>query len=172
LARLFFAPRFSLGTPTVRLRFSDTPAVQRTEANLSSVQSLGESCPMDAAAEVWAGYGQISLRRPTTLFKYLGLISASCSLFRFKEVIYSVSIEDLLKLNWNQIDIDSKRVYQTSQSIVNARNLVIVENVDWANQIPLFAWQNMPNNPCPTGCQKVAPGFCSDSSAYVPKPLF
>lgn len=102
----------------------------------------GESCPMDAAAQVWAG---------------------------FKEVVYSVSIEDLLKLGWNQIDIDSKRVYQTAQSVANSRNLVIIEDVDFANQAPIFAWQNLPNNPCPAGCHKVAPGFCSDISPYVPK---
>jgi hypothetical protein len=109
-----------------------------------SMYTNGESCPMDAAAEVWAG---------------------------FKEVIYSVSIDDLLKQNWNQIDIDSKRVYQKSDSIVASRNLVIIQDVDWVNQIPFFAWQNMPNNPCPTGCHKAAPGFCADNVPYVPKPL-
>jgi len=91
-----------------------------------SMYTVGESCPMDAAAEVWSG---------------------------FKEVIYAVSIEDLTDAGFGQIEVGSKKIYTNSNLVAGAPQ-VLIKNVLRMQMLPYFAWQFNADEACPTGCHR------------------
>jgi len=105
-----------------------------------SMYTNGESCPMDAAAEAWAG---------------------------IKEEIYAVSIDHLIALNFTQIEIGSKDVYHESGKVLSSPT-TIVKFIDFDYHAKFFSWQNMPAQACPPGCHRSAPGAaCVDDVPYV-----
>jgi tRNA(Arg) A34 adenosine deaminase TadA len=107
-----------------------------------SMYTNGESCPMDAAAEVWAG---------------------------IREQIYAVSIKHLIALNWTQIDMPSQYVYHDSGFMPGSPR-VIIAGVDFDYQAPYFGWQLISAGPCPTGCHRVGTN-CVDNVPFVPIPF-
>jgi tRNA(Arg) A34 adenosine deaminase TadA len=104
----------------------------------------GESCPMDTAAELWAG---------------------------FKEVVYSVSIDDLIKCGFGQLDVSSKTLTMRGNTLTQSRITQLIKDVAWADNIKYFCHRYILTNPCPDGCHRNNAGTCVDTNPYVMQPL-
>jgi len=119
---------------------------QRTNASLwapLAVFTPGASCPMDTAAEVWAG---ISWQ------------------------LYSLSIADLIALNFTQIAMEPEDI-MIRRATIKTQKLGLVRYVNRRANVGRFGYRNILANPCPTGCQRVTPtSACTDIEPYVFEP--
>lgn len=97
-------------------------------ANLT-MYSTGESCEMDAAAEVLAGFG---------------------------EVVFGVYTSVYMRAGWQLPNVSSKRVYETT--LTPTRPLRVIEGVDADILNHYYIWQYDPAYPCPEGCARSADG--------------
>jgi tRNA(Arg) A34 adenosine deaminase TadA len=103
----------------------------------------GASCPMDTSSEIWAG---ISWQ------------------------IYSLSIADLIALNFSQIALEPEAL-MTTTGTVTTQQLGLVRYVNRAANVARFGYKNMPSNPCPTGCYRpTATSLCTDINPFVLTP--
>jgi len=107
--------------------------------NPISVFTPGASCPMDASAEKWAGV---------------------------RWHIASLSIDDLITLNFTQIAIEPAQVFRATGTIISSRTGTI-NFVNREANIPRFGFRFIPSNPCPVGCFRPTPGAdCKDIAPY------
>lgn len=117
---------------------------QRANASLwqpLAVITPGSSCPMDASAIRWAN---------------------------MRWHVASLTIEDLVALNFTQIDVEPEYILRRSATIVSPMAGVI-KYVNREANIARFAYRNILTNPCLPGCQRLTPtSFCTDTSPFVP----
>jgi len=119
---------------------------QRGNASLwapLAVFTPGASCPMDTSAERWAG---ISWQ------------------------IYSLSIQDLIRLNYTQIALEPEEIMSRSGTITSQR-LGLVRYVNRRVNVGRFGYKFILSNPCPVGCHRVTPtSICTDIAPYTLDP--
>jgi len=108
-----------------------------------AVFTPGASCPMDTSAEIWAG---VSWQ------------------------IYSLSIADLIALNFSQIALEPEALMTTIGTVTTQR-LGLVRYVNRRANVERFGYKNMFSNPCLPGCERVTPtSLCSDIEPFVLQP--
>lgn len=108
-------------------------------SQLSMITS-GASCPMDTTAELYAG---------------------------MKAQLYSLSVDDLVKLNYSQIALEPEQIIGKSATLPGDR-MILVKSVNPGPNIQRYGWRNIVTNPCPPGCQRVTPNaLCSDITPWV-----
>lgn len=119
---------------------------QRANTTLWSSLAMftpGASCPMDTAAEIWTG---------------------------FKWQIYSLSIADLIALNFTQIAVEPEELMTRTATMTNQR-LGLVRYANRPANVARFGHRNILSNPCLPGCQRVTPtALCTDVNPYVLEP--
>jgi len=131
-------------------RFAYHHEGQRSNKGLYSplgVFTPGASCPMDTAMEIWAG---ISWQ------------------------IYSLSIEDLIKLNYTQIDVEPQVLMKQVATITNEpqQQLGLIRYVNREVNVNRFGYKNILANPCTPGCHRPTPtSTCTDNVPFVPTPI-
>jgi len=104
-----------------------------------AVFTPGASCPMDTSAEVWAGIAW---------------------------QLYSLSIADLVALNYTQIALEPEEIMMRTGTI--ATKLGLVRYVNRRVNVQRFGYRFIPSNPCPPGCQRLSPtAFCTDIEPFV-----
>lgn len=118
----------------------------RTNATLwapLAVFTPGASCPMDTAAERWAG---ISWQ------------------------IYSLSIADLIALNFTQIAMEPEEI-MTRTATITTQRLGLVRYVNRRANVARFGYRSILSNPCLPGCHRVTPtALCTDIEPFVLEP--
>lgn len=119
---------------------------QRANATLwapLAVFTPGASCPMDTAAERWAG---VSWQ------------------------IYSLSIADLIALNFSQIDVEPEVLMKATGTMTSQR-LGLVRYVNRRANVARFGYRNVLSNPCLPGCHRPTPtSLCTDIEPFVLNP--
>jgi len=109
-----------------------------------AVITPGSSCPMDASAIRWAN---------------------------MRWHVASLTIEDLIALNFTQIDVEPEYILQRSASITSSPMAGTIKYVNRAANIQRFSYKNILSNPCPPGCQRVTPtSMCTDIEPFVLTP--
>lgn len=114
-------------------------------ANLSFWEPLavitpGASCPMDASAIRWAN---------------------------MRWHVASLSIADLIKLNYTQIAIEPEYILKRTNTIASPPAGTI-NYVNREANIPRFGYRFIPSNPCPEGCHRSRPGGdCVDDVPFT-----
>lgn len=108
-----------------------------------AVFTPGASCPMDTAAEIWAG---ISWQ------------------------IYSLSIADLILLNFTQIAMEPEELMTQTRTIT--KKLGLVRYVNREVNVNRFGYKNILSNPCTPGCHRPTPtSTCVDTTPFTPTPI-
>jgi len=119
---------------------------QRNNASLWSPLAIitpGSSCPMDASAIRWAG---------------------------IRWHVASLTIDDLIALNFTQIDIEPEYVLQRTATILT-RPAGVIRYVNREANIARFSYRSIVSNPCPTGCHRATPSaLCTDIAPFVLNP--
>lgn len=119
---------------------------QRTNTTLWSPLAIftpGASCPMDTSAEIWAGIAW---------------------------QVYSLSIADLIALNYSQIAMEPEELMTKVGTSTNAP-VGLIRYVNRQANVGRFGFKNMISNPCPTGCHRVTPSaICTDINPFVLNP--
>jgi len=111
--------------------------------NPIAIFTPGASCPMDTAAEIWASVHW---------------------------QIYSLSIADLIALNFTQISTEPEELMTKVGTITNQRP-GLVRYVQRAVNVARFGYKNILSNPCPAGCHRVtSTAMCTDINPYVLEP--
>jgi len=118
---------------------------QGQRANVSfwgniAVFTPGASCPMDASAIRWGN---------------------------MRWHIASLSIDDLIVLNFTQIAIEPHQIFHATGSIT-ASQAGSINYVQREVNVQRFGYRNIPANPCPAGCHRPTLGAdCTDDVPYV-----
>lgn len=116
---------------------------QRTNATLwnpLAVFTPGASCPLDTATEIWTGVAW---------------------------QVYSLSIADLIALNFTQIAVEPEEL-MSKVGTITAQRLGLVRYVQRAVNVGRFGYRNILSNPCPTGCHRVTPtSICTDIGPFT-----
>lgn len=119
---------------------------QRANASLwqpLAVITPGSSCPMDASAIRWAN---------------------------MRWHVASLTIEDLVTLNFTQINVEPEYILSRSATIVSPEAGVI-RYVNREANIARFAYRNILSNPCLPGCHRpTATSLCTDIEPFVLTP--
>jgi len=102
----------------------------------------GASCPMDASAIRWGALGWH---------------------------IASLTIEDLISLNFTQIAVEPEYILRRSGTITASRPAGAIRYVNREANIGRFGYRNIIANPCPVGCHRVGPD-CVDINPFVLTP--
>ncbi|KAJ9148998.1 hypothetical protein NKR23_g4682 [Pleurostoma richardsiae] len=111
--------------------YSLTPAETLRAFRDFTLYTNGEPCPMCASAIRWAG---------------------------FRECVFGTSIETLIRLGWNQIDVRSSEIFSRSSRLPTETTLI--SDVLAAETDPFFSWQFDSDFPCPEGCIRGESGRC------------
>jgi len=111
--------------------------------NAVAVFTPGASCPMDTAAEIWAGVAW---------------------------QIYSLSIADLIALNFSQIAVEPEELLTRVGTSTN-QHPGLIRYVNRPVNVARFAFKNIISNPCLPGCHRVTPtSICTDIVPYLLEP--
>jgi tRNA(Arg) A34 adenosine deaminase TadA len=108
---------------------SQTKAQDKAYFASLSMYSTGESCVMDAAAETYAGFG---------------------------EVIYGFPTDEQISVGWPLPEITSRETYKSSRT--PTRPLTVIEEVEIDRYRPLYVWQFDLEAECPVGCGRTTDG--------------
>jgi tRNA(Arg) A34 adenosine deaminase TadA len=103
-----------------------TQANNRTFFGQLSMYTTGESCTMDAAMEVIAGYD---------------------------EIIWGYPSDEHFRNGWPGTEVYSDTVYKKSN--FKTMPTVVITHVQVDRYRPLYAWQYRADMPCPDGCMQV-----------------
>jgi hypothetical protein len=154
-------------------------------ANLG-VFTPGASCPMDTAAEIWTG---TLLSSPFSSYLSL-LFSLFINFLGMAWQIYSLSIQDLILLNYTQIAVEPEVLMRQVKTITTSHYGLIryyffllfiyflfdnclfshffLRYVNRELSINRFGYKNIPVNPCTPGCYRPTPGAtCVDNEPYT-----
>jgi len=108
-----------------------------------SVITSGASCPMDTTAEL---YAQVAFQ------------------------LYSLSVEDLIKLNYTQVAMEPEDLMRRSATIFDSTVTTptgLVKFINRAANIERYAWRNIAANRCPSGCSRPTAGaLCVDDVPF------
>jgi len=106
-----------------------------------AVITPGASCPMDASAIRWSN---------------------------IRWHVASLSIDDLITLNFSQIAIEPDYIFRHSGSDLTSPPAGTINYVNREVNVGRFGYRFIPSNPCPVGCHRPSPGAdCTDDVPYV-----